>query len=212
MNCIVNAKPMNKNSSPIIMTKEYTKQKIQGLQYIRSIPTITEQISEIEAELNAIKQIKNKDPVKKAQIKDWIKVLTAEKKKILSNERKQNKALENMHDLFDENKQLKEQLRKLRKEKKDTITKLKNAKINQILDFKHKRTELIDKLKSTKKQLDVTIKSNPHVITLKEAREKKKFEKLVENKVITMRMLSMNTQKQNLRLRKNLQSGLFVKN
>ena len=39
---------------------------------------------------------------------------------------------------------------------------------------------MIDKLKSTKKQLDVTIKSNPHVITLKEAREKKKFEKLVE--------------------------------
>ena len=34
--------------------------------------------------------------------------------------------------------------------------------------------------KSTKKQLDVTIKSNPHVRTLKEAREKKKFEKLVE--------------------------------
>ena len=65
---------------------------------------------------------------------------------------------------------------------------------------------------ATKKQLDVTIKSNPHVRTLKEAREKKKFEKLVENKVITMRMLSMNTQKQNLRLRKNLQSGLFVKN
>ena len=78
--------------------------------------------------------------------------MTAEKKKILSNERKQNKALENVHDLFDENNQLKEQLRKLRNENKDTITKLKNAKINQILDFKHKRTELIDKLKSTKKQ------------------------------------------------------------
>ena len=55
---------------------------------------------------------KKKDPVKKTQIKDWIKVLTAEKKKILSNERKQNKALENMHDLFDENNQLKNRIKK----------------------------------------------------------------------------------------------------
>ena len=60
MNCIVNAKPMNKNSNPIIMTQEYTKQKKQGLEYIRNIQTITEQVSEIEAELNAIKAIKIK--------------------------------------------------------------------------------------------------------------------------------------------------------
>ena len=108
----------SQKSRPSIMSQEYTQQRKQGLEYIRRLPTITEQVSEIEAELNAIKQIKNKDPVKKAQNKDWIKVLTAEKKKILSDEKKQNKALENVHDLFDENKQLKEQLRKLRKEKK----------------------------------------------------------------------------------------------
>ena len=35
-------------------------------------------------------------------------------------------------------------------------------------------------LNQQKKQLDVTIKSSPRVRTLKEAREKKKFEKLVE--------------------------------
>ena len=105
----------SQKSIPIIMTQEYTQQRKQGLEYIRSLPTITEQVSEIEAELTAIKQIKNKDPVKKAQIKDWIKVLTAEKKKILSNEKKQNKALENVHDLFDENNQLKTELKSIKK-------------------------------------------------------------------------------------------------
>ena len=134
----------NNNHINNIMTQEYLAQKTQGLQYIRSIATITEQISEIEAELNAIKTIKNKDPVKKAQIKDWIKTLNKEKKKILSNEKKQNKALENLHEVFDENKQLKEELRKARKEKRETINKLKNAKIKQALDFKHKRTELLN--------------------------------------------------------------------
>ena len=108
---------MNKKSTPIIMTQEYTKQKQQGLEYIRSIQTITEQVSEIEAELNAIKAIK-KDPVKKAQTKDWIKTLIAEKKKILNAEKKQNRALGTLNNLFDENKLLKEELRKLRKEKK----------------------------------------------------------------------------------------------
>ena len=49
----------NNNHINNIMTQEYLAEKTQGLQYIRSIATITEQISEIEAELNAIKAIKN---------------------------------------------------------------------------------------------------------------------------------------------------------
>ena len=62
----------NKKYNPIVMTKEYTQRKVKGLEYLRSIPTITEQISEIEAELNYIKAIKLTDPVKKGEQRDWI--------------------------------------------------------------------------------------------------------------------------------------------
>ena len=48
------------------MTQKYTNQKQQGLEYKRSIQTI---VSEIEAELNTIKAIKNIDPVKKPKLK-----------------------------------------------------------------------------------------------------------------------------------------------
>ena len=74
----------NKKYNPIVMTKEYTQRKLKGLEYLRSIPTITEQISEIEAELNYIKALKITNPVKKAEQRDWIKTLNAEKKKISS--------------------------------------------------------------------------------------------------------------------------------
>ena len=183
MNCIVNAKPMNKNSSPIIMTKEYTKQKIQGLQYIRSIPTITEQVSEIEAELTAIKQIKNKDPVKKAQIKDWIKVLTAEKKKILSNERKQNKALENMHDLFDENNQLKTELKSIKKKNKETVDKIKRLKTAQLIKYKKERDAAIKTLNQEKKITQKKIKENALFKKQQEEKSKKKEEKITMMKI-----------------------------
>ena len=64
---------MNKNLTHIIMTPEYLELKKKGLEYIRGLTTITEQISEIEAELNATKTIKSKDNVKETEIKDWIK-------------------------------------------------------------------------------------------------------------------------------------------
>ena len=65
----------NKKYNPIIMTKEYAERKLKGLEYLRSIPTITEQISEIEAELNYIKALKITDRVKKTERSDWIKTL-----------------------------------------------------------------------------------------------------------------------------------------
>ena len=129
----------NKNHNNNIMTQEYLAQKTQGLKYIRSIDTITDQISEIEAELNAIKTIKNKDPVKKSQIKDWIKTMNKEKKKILSNEKKQNKALENMHDFFDENKQLKIELKNIKNQNKETVQKIKQLKTAQLIKFKKRK-------------------------------------------------------------------------
>ena len=170
---------MNKNLRHIIMTPEYLEHKLKGLKYIRELTTITEQISEIEAELNASKSIKNKDPVKKAEIKDWINTLKLEKKTILQNEKKQNRALQGLNNLFDENKQLKEELKKLRKEKKETFDKLLRAKYNQSIKYKRDRATLIKQLKEKKTKLQTTLKSHPHIVSLRQAREKKKQEKLM---------------------------------
>ena len=167
---------MNKNLTHIIMTPEYLEHKLKGLEYLRGLTTITEQISEIEAELNASKSIKIKDKVKKTEIKDWIKTLKLEKKNILQNEKKQNKALS---DKLDENKQLKEELKKLRKEKKETADKLLYAKYNQSIKYKRDRATLIKQLKEKKKQLQTSLKTHPHIVSLRQVREKKKQEKLI---------------------------------
>ena len=170
---------MNKNLKHIIMATEYVEMKKKGLEYIRGISSIAEQISEIDVELTAMKAIKNSDPIRKAQLKDWINTLKTERKKILQQEKKNNKALSNLHELFDENVQLKEQVKKIRKEKQETIAKIKKAKIQQALKFDRKRVELIEKLKTKQKQLDATLKTNPRTIAMKELRERKTFGKLV---------------------------------
>ena len=173
----------SQKSIPIIMTQEYTQQRKQGLEYIRSLPTITEQVSEIEAELTAIKQIKNKDPVKKAQIKDWIKVLTAEKKKILSNEKKQNKALENVHDLFDENNQLKTELKSIKKQNKETVEKIKRLKTAQLIKYRKERDAAIKTLNQEKKITQQKIKENDLFKKQQEEKSKKKEEKITIMKI-----------------------------
>ena len=145
---------------------------------MRSIATITEQISEIEAELNAIKTIKNKDPVKKAQIKDWIKTLNKEKKKFLSNEKKQNKALENMHDFFDENKQLKIELKNIKKQNKETVQKIKQLQPAQLIKFKKERNDVIKQLKTQKQRLQQNVKQHQLYKLQQEAKERKKEEKV----------------------------------
>ena len=81
-------------------------------------------------------------------MKDWINTLKTERKKILQQEKKNNKALSNLHELFDENVQLKEEIKKMRKEKQETIAKIKKAKIQQVLKFDRKRVELIEKFET----------------------------------------------------------------
>ena len=103
----------NNNHINNIMTQEYLAEKTQGLQYIRSIKTRVEKLSEIEAELNAIQLIDNTDPIKKAQAEDWIKTLKKEKIMILQDMfSKETKALGKTLSLFDENKQFKIELKK----------------------------------------------------------------------------------------------------
>ena len=72
--------------------------------------------------------------------------MTAEKKKILSDEKKQNKALENVHDLFDENKQLKTELKSIRKQNKETVEKIKRLKTAQLIKYRKERDEAIKTL------------------------------------------------------------------
>ena len=50
-------------------------------------------ISEIDAELTAMKDIKNSDPIRKAQLKDWINTLKTERKKILQQEKKEQQSI-----------------------------------------------------------------------------------------------------------------------
>ena len=138
---------MNKNLKHIIMATEYVEMKKKGLEYIRGISSIAEQISEIDVELTAMKAIKNSDPIRKAQLKDWINTLKTERKKTLQQEKKNNEALLNLHELFDEYVQLKEQVKKMRKEKQESIAKIKKAKIQQAIKFDRKRVEPIEKLK-----------------------------------------------------------------
>ena len=95
-----------------------------------------------------MKDIKNSDPIRKAQLKDWINTPKTERKKILQQEKKNNKALSNLHELFDENVQLKEEIKKMRKEKQEMIAKIKKAKIQQVLKFDRKRVELIEKFET----------------------------------------------------------------
>ena len=49
--------------------------KKKGLEYVRGISSTAEQMSEIDAELTATKVIVNSDPNRKAQLKDWIRVV-----------------------------------------------------------------------------------------------------------------------------------------
>ena len=61
--------------------------------------------------------------------------------------------------MFDENVQLKEQVKKMRKEKQETIAKIKKKlKFNKQQKFDRKRVELTEKLKTKQKQLDITLK------------------------------------------------------
>ena len=62
--------------------------------------------------------------------------MTAEKKKILSNEKKQNKALENLNVLFDENTQLKTELKRIKKQNQETVEKIKRLKTAQLIKYK----------------------------------------------------------------------------
>ena len=94
-------------------------------------------------------------------MKDWIKTLNKEKKKILSNEKKQNKALENLNHLFDENEQLKQNLKAERKANRETVEKIKRLKTAQIVQYKRERDETIKKLQEQKKQIKKSIKSHP---------------------------------------------------
>ena len=64
-----------------------------GLEYIGGISSIAEQISEIDVELTAMKAIKNSDPIRKAQLKDWINTLKTERKKILQQEKKEQQSI-----------------------------------------------------------------------------------------------------------------------
>ena len=52
------------------MATDYVEMKKKGLEYIRGISSIAEQISEIDVELTAMKAIKNSDPIRKAQLKE----------------------------------------------------------------------------------------------------------------------------------------------
>ena len=171
----------NKKYSPIITTKEYTQRKIKGLEYIRSIPTTTEQIREIEAELNSIKALKITDPVKKAEQRDWIKTINSEKKKILLTKKNQNKALQNLNNLFDENKHLKPELKVLKQKLKEINDIINHQTFLYGTERKRKvRIKLLQKietLEQRKQKLELKINEHPIKVEAKEKREKKRDEK-----------------------------------
>ena len=81
---------MNKNLKHIIMATEYMEMKKKGL---RGISSTAEQISEIDVELTAMKAIKNSDPIRKAQLNDWINTIQTERKKILQQEKKEQQSI-----------------------------------------------------------------------------------------------------------------------
>ena len=159
----------NNNHNNNIMTQEFLAEKTQGLQYTRSIKTRVEKLSEIEAELNAIQLIDNTDPIKKAQAEDWIKTLKKEKTMILQDMfTKETKALGKASSLFDENKQLKQELKEARKAKKEAVEKIKRLKTAQLIKYKKERNESIKKLQEQKKQLHNKLKQQQ----IKEKEEK----------------------------------------
>ena len=159
----------NKKSNNTIMTEEYVELKKKGLEYIRSIKTRVEKLSEIDAELNAIQAIDNTDPIKKAQAEDWIKTLRKEKRMILQDMfSRETKALGKASNLFDENKQLKQELKEARKAKKEALEKINRLKTAQLIKYKKERNESIKKLQEQKKQLHNKLKQQK----IKEKEEK----------------------------------------
>ena len=170
----VDGSKLQSASSNWLTTDEYAKRKKEGLKYIRSISTITEQISEIEAELNAVKALTLSDPVRKAEKRDWIKTLNAEKKKILTAEKKQNKALKNLQNTFDMNIALKQELKALQNEYKQKTEKIKRIKTAQLVNYKKERDQAIKKLKENRAKLQNKIKEHELFKKKQEIKEQKK--------------------------------------
>jgi len=111
-------------------------------------------------------------------IKPLPRHISTVKKYLKKQEKLEEQRLKTIHNLFDENEQLKQELRQIRNEKRQTTQKLRNAKTKQALDFKRERMTLISKLKEKQKKLQETIKVHPRVVSLRETREKKKIAKL----------------------------------
>ena len=142
------------NNNSIMNTEDEIHRKTEEfLQLIKPIPK----------QLSAVRKIAKKQAIIDRRYK--------------SNEERNIKEIKKM---FDENEILKSQLREIRKQKREIKERLEREKNKQLRDYKNKRIDLIEKLKNKQKQLSQSISVHPRVKSLKEAREKKKLDKILE--------------------------------
>ena len=94
-------------------------------------------------------------------------------KKQLTKERKigEKKALQSVKNIFDENKQLKAELREIKKSKKETLNKIKELKKKQT---KYQRDVEVRQLKQEKKELLNKIKEHAGTKLIKEEKTRRR--------------------------------------